>query len=147
MLDLGERGNNDVSFIQAMRKVSRAGLSTAGKLLSEDLPLCDRFRERRPRAFSEEELSSRVQRDVCASGSKLTESCSKLPREEDEKKRKRVIPIVICFTSVRVYHGRANSQLRPIDTPYIYLLDPGGRGHFLSCPFASRSSHAQTRTD
>jgi hypothetical protein len=102
---------NDVSLIQKIRGIARADLSTAGKLLSEDLPLCDRFRERRPEAFSEEKSSSRVQRDVCESASKLAEICSKLPRKEDEKKSKRVIPIVICFTRQTVYHGRASSQL------------------------------------
>jgi hypothetical protein len=105
MLDLGERGTNEVSFIKAMRKVSRAGLSTASKLLSGDLLLCDRFRERRPLAFSEEKSSSSAQRDVCESGSTLAESCSRLPREEDKKKRKTVMLIMICFTMVRVYHG------------------------------------------
>jgi len=101
---------NDVSLIRTIRN-TQAGLSMADKLLSEDLPLCDRFRERRPRAFSEEKSSSRVQRDVCESASKLAEICSKLPREEDEKKSKRVMPMVICFTRQTVYHGHANSQL------------------------------------
>ncbi len=101
---------NDVSLIRTISEITQTGLSTTGKLLSEDLPLCDRFRERRPRAFSEEKSSSRIQRDVCESASKL-ESCSKLPREEDEKKSKRVMPIVICFTRQTVYHGLANSQL------------------------------------
>jgi hypothetical protein len=95
------------------REIARAGLSTARKLLSDDLPLGDRFRERRPRAFSEEKPSSGVQRDVCESASKLAGSCSKLPREEDKKKRKKVMPIVICFTRQTVYHGHANSQLPP----------------------------------
>jgi hypothetical protein len=87
------------------REAARAGLSTAGKLLSEDLPLGDRFRERRARAFSAEKSSSRIQRDVCESASKLAESCSRLSREQDAKKRKRDMPIVICFTTPKVYHG------------------------------------------
>jgi hypothetical protein len=103
---------NDVSLIQKIRGIARGDLSAAGKLLSEDLPLCDRFRERRPGAFSEEKSSSRVQRDVCEAASKLAEICSKLPRKEDEKKSKRVMPTVIRFTSQTVYHGRASSQLR-----------------------------------
>lgn len=98
-------------LIQTIGEIAGTALSTARKLLSEDLPLCDRFRERRPRAFSEKTSLSRIQRDVCESASKLADSCSKLPREEDEKKRKRVMPIVICFTRQTVYHGRANSQL------------------------------------
>ena len=102
---------NDVSFVQKIRGIARAGLSAAGKLLSEDLPLCGRFRERRPEAFSEEKLSLRVQRDVCESASKPAEICSKLPRKEDERKSKRVMPIVSCFTRQTVYHGRASSQL------------------------------------
>jgi hypothetical protein len=102
------------SLIRTIREIAGAGLSTPRKLLSEDLPLCDRFRERRLGAFVEEKSSPRVQRDVCESASKRAESCSKLPREEDEKKRKRVMPIVICFTRQDVYHGHANSQLRPI---------------------------------
>jgi hypothetical protein len=101
---------NDVSLIQKIRGIARADLSAAGKLLSEDLPLCDRFRERRPGAFSEEKSASRVQRDVCEAASKL-ETWSKLAREEDEKKSKRVMPIVSCFTRRTVYHGLANSQL------------------------------------
>jgi hypothetical protein len=103
---------NDVSLIRTIREIAHAGLFTASKLLSEDLLLCDRFRERRPRAFSEEKSLSKVQSDVCESASKLAESSSKLPREEDEKKRKRVMPIIICFTSVSLYHSRANSQLQ-----------------------------------
>jgi hypothetical protein len=32
------------------------------------------------------------------------------------------MPIVICFTSLTVYHGRTNSQLQPIDALYIKIL-------------------------
>lgn len=103
------------SLTRTIREIAGAGFSRPRKLLSEDLPLCDRFRERRPRAFSEEKSSSTLQRDVCESASKRAESCSKLLREEDEKKRKRVMPIVIFFTRQNVYHGHANSQLRPIN--------------------------------
>jgi hypothetical protein len=99
------------SLIRTIREIAGAGLSTARKLLSEDLPLCDRFRERRPRAFSEEKSSSRVQRNVCESAPKLVESCSNLPKGEDKKKRKRDIPIASCFTRQSVYHGYVNSQL------------------------------------
>ncbi len=94
---------NDASLIRTTSEIARAALSTAGKLLDEDLLLCDRFRERR-RAVSEEKSLSRVQRDVCESASKLADSSSKLPMEEDEKKRKSVMPM-ICFTTVSVYHG------------------------------------------
>jgi hypothetical protein len=113
------------SLIRTIRDIAGAGLSTARKLLSEDLPLCDRFRERRPRAFSEEKSSSRVQ-DVCDSASKLAESCSKLPREEDEKKRKRAMPIVICFTRQNVYHGHANSQLPTDEARLVNHSTPTG---------------------
>ncbi len=94
---------NDVSLIRTISEIARAGWSTAGKLLSEDLLRCDRFRERR-RAFSEEKSLSRVQRDVCESTPKLAGNSSKLPREEEEKKMKSVMPM-ICFTNVSVYHG------------------------------------------
>ena len=90
--------------------------------MSEDLPLCDRFRARRPRAFSEEKSWSRVQRDVCESGSKLAGSCSTASREEDEKKRKKVMLIVIRFTKVSLYQGHANSQLRQNDGSDWFLL-------------------------
>jgi hypothetical protein len=77
---------NDCLIRTTIREeVAGPGLSTARKLLSEDLPLGDRFRERRRRAFSEETSSSKVDRDACESASKLAESCSKLPRKEDEK--------------------------------------------------------------
>jgi hypothetical protein len=102
------------SLTRTIRETAGAGFSTPRRLLSEDLPLWDRFRERRPRAFSEEKPSSRVQRDVCESASKRADSCSKLLRE-DEKNRKRIRPIVIFFTEQNVYHGHANSQLRPIN--------------------------------
>ena len=113
---------NDVSLIRTIREIARAGLSTAGELLTGDLLLCDRFRARRAKAFSEDKSWSRIQREVCESASRLTESCSRPPREEDEKKRKRVMPIVICFTSVTVYHGRENSQLRDRDAMYRSLV-------------------------
>ncbi len=101
----------NASLIRTIREIAGIGLSTARKPLGEDLPLCDRFRERRPGAFSAEKSSSEVQTDVCKSASKLTASCSKLPREEDEKKRKRDMPIVSRFTTQTVYHGHASSQL------------------------------------
>jgi hypothetical protein len=102
---------NERFLIWTIRELASAGLSTARELLSGDLPLCDRFRERRPPAFSEEKSSSRVQRNACESAPKLVESCSKLPRGEDEKKWKRDIPITNCFTRQNVYHGYVHSQL------------------------------------
>jgi hypothetical protein len=117
MLDLGERGANDVSFTQRMRKVSRLGLSAVGKLLSEDLPLCLRFRERGPRALSEEKSPSAVARDGCESASKLAGSCSTGWRKQDEKKRKKAILIAIRFTAATVYQGGARSQLRQNGVP------------------------------
>lgn len=98
------------SLIWTIREIAGAGLSTARKLLSEDLPLCDRFSERRLRAFSEEKSSARVQRDVSESASIVAESCSKLPREEHHKKKKKLTPIVIFFTRQSLYHGHVNSQ-------------------------------------
>jgi len=86
-----------------MRKVSRTGLSTAPKLLTEDLPLCGRFREREPRAFSEPQSWSSDQRKVCESATKLAESCSTAWREADEKKTKTVMMIMLRFTKASLY--------------------------------------------
>ena len=65
---------NDVSLIRTIREIVRAGLSAAGKLLSDDLPLCDRFIERGQRVLSVEKSSARVQRDICESVLKLAGS-------------------------------------------------------------------------
>jgi hypothetical protein len=65
---------NDVSLIRTIREAVRAGLSAAGKLLSDDLPLCDRFRERGPGVFSVEKSSPRVPRDICESVLKVAGS-------------------------------------------------------------------------
>jgi hypothetical protein len=89
-----------------MRKVSRAGLSTAGNVLKEDLPVCIRFKARRPRALSVEKSWSNVQIDGCEWASRPAESGSKLASEE-QKKRKRVMPIASRFTTASLYQGRA----------------------------------------
>jgi hypothetical protein len=88
-----------VSLIRTITESARAGLFAAAKLLSDDLPLCDRFRERGPTVLSEEKSSPGVQRDIFEPAPKLPGISSQLPSEEDEKKRKRVMPIAIRLTS------------------------------------------------
>jgi hypothetical protein len=110
-LDLEKYRMKDVVLVRRREETTRAGLSMRGRFLSEDLPRCDRFSARRPRALSEEKSSSRVNSNASEWAPKLAGNCSRLPRAEDARKRKSVMPVAICVTSVTVYHGQTNSQL------------------------------------
>ena len=126
---------NGVSLTGIKKEFACTGLLDAGRLLSEGLPLCERFSARRVTALSEEESSSdslrcdrwsarrftrfsrensfsRAQTEVCEPGSKRADNPSQLPKKADEKKSRRVMPMVIRCTGMSISTGGLVSQLR-----------------------------------
>jgi hypothetical protein len=73
-VDLEKYRMKDVVLVRRREETTRAGLSMRGRFLSEDLPRCDRFRERRGRALSEDKSSSRVKIDASEWAAKLVGS-------------------------------------------------------------------------